>query len=160
MRRLLPSPLLSCAVLVLWLLLRDAADASTLATGALVALVAPRLAASLRPAPVRMRRPGLVARLLVRVVWDSLRSNLAVMAAIVRRRAVRSGFVRIPLDVRDPNALAVLAMIVTAVPGTAWGELAFDRDVLLIHVLSLEDEAQVVATIKTRYERPLMEIFE
>ena len=58
------------------------------------------------------------------------------------------------------STLAVLAMIVTATPGTAWAELAADRSVLLLHVLSLEDEAEVVATIKERYERPLMEIFE
>jgi multicomponent K+:H+ antiporter subunit E len=66
----------------------------------------------------------------------------------------------VPLEVRDPNALAVLAMIVTATPGTAWAELAHDRSVLLLHVLSLDDEAAVVATIKERYERPLREIFE
>jgi multicomponent K+:H+ antiporter subunit E len=151
---------LSSAVLVLWLLLWDSADAASIATGALVAIAAPLLAASLRPTPVRMRRPWVIVRLFARVVWDALRSNVAVMGTILRRRDVRSGFVRIPLDVRDPNALAVLAMIVTATPGTAWAELALDRSVLLIHVLSLDGEAEVVATIKARYERPLMEIFE
>ena len=78
----------------------------------------------------------------------------------VARGTFHSGFVRVPLELRDPNALAVLAMIVTATPGTAWAELAFDRSVLLLHVLSLDDEAELVATIKRRYERPLMEIFE
>ena len=67
---------------------------------------------------------------------------------------------RVPLDARDPAALAALAMIVTATPGTAWAELAYDRSALLLHVLSVGDEAELVATIKRRYERPLMEIFE
>ena len=67
---------------------------------------------------------------------------------------------RVPLEVRDPNALAVLATIVTATPGTVWAELAGDRSALLIHVLVLEDEARIVANVKERYERPLREIFE
>ena len=162
MRRLIPSPVLSCALLVLWLLLSQALDAATLLLGALLALAGPLLTAALRPSPVRMRRPRVMAWLLVHVVADSLRSNLAVARTILTRSPahVSSGFVRVPLELRDPNALAVLAMIVTATPGTAWAELAYDRSALLIHVLSLEDEAALVATIKGRYERPLMEIFE
>jgi multicomponent K+:H+ antiporter subunit E len=159
-RRLLPSPVLSCALFVLWLSLSESVDAAAVVLGTLVAVVAPVLTAPLRPAPVRVRRPLVAARLLGRVILDSLRSNVAVLVAVLNRRPLRSGFVRVPLDVRDPNALAVLAMIVTATPGTAWAELAHDRSALLLHVLSLEDEPGVVATIKQRYERPLMEIFE
>ena len=160
MRRILPSPVLSGAIFVLWILLTQSADAASLVFAAVLAVGAPLVTAPLRPTPVRVRRPGVAARLLVRVVWDSLRSNVAVIGQILGRRELRSGFVRIPLEVRDPNALAVLSMIVTATPGTAWAELAYDRSVLLLHVLDIEDEAEVVATIKTRYERPLMEIFE
>jgi multicomponent K+:H+ antiporter subunit E len=159
-RRLLPSPVLSAALLVLWLLLTQSTDAASLLFGALVAVLGPRLTASLRPTPVRMRRPLVAARLLGHVLVDSLRSAVSVVATILGRREIRSGFVRVPLDVRDPNALAVLAMIVAATPGTAWAELAADRSVLLLHVLSLDDGAATVATVKRRYERPLMEIFE
>jgi multicomponent K+:H+ antiporter subunit E len=159
-RRLLPSPVLSAALLLVWLSLSPAVDAAAVLLGAVVALLTPMLTAPLRPTPVRVRRPLVAARLLARVVLDSLRSNVDVLVAVLSRRALRSGFVRVPLDARDPNALAVLAVIVTATPGTAWAELARDRRALLLHVLSLDDEARVVATIKQRYERPLMEIFE
>jgi multicomponent K+:H+ antiporter subunit E len=159
-RRLLPSPALSCALFLAWLALAPAVDASAIVLGAVVAYLTPRLAAPLRPARVRMRRPLLAARLAGRVILDALRSNATVLAAIATRRPLRSGFVRVPLDVRDPNALAVLAMIVTATPGTAWAELAHDGSALLLHVLSFDDEAAVVAEIKDRYERPLREIFE
>ena len=65
-----------------------------------------------------------------------------------------------PLQLRDPNALAVLATIVCITPGTAWAELSLDRSMLLLHVLEVEDAAAIAADIKQRYERPLMEIFE
>ena len=66
----------------------------------------------------------------------------------------------VQLELRDPNALAVLAMIVCITPGTAWAELSLDRATLLIHVLELDDADAIVAHIKRCYERPLMEIFE
>ena len=45
-------------------------------------------------------------------------------------------------------------------PGTAWGEVSLDRSKLLLHVFDLEDEAAFIEMVRTRYERPLMEIFE
>ena len=100
---------------------------------------------------------GFLGRKLIKRLEDDGHS-----VTILTRRpeAIPSSFVRVPLDARDPAALAALAMIVTAVPGTAWAELAHDRSALLLHVLSVDDEEELVATIKRRYERPLMEIFE
>ncbi|MNR36574.1 Na(+)/H(+) antiporter subunit E [compost metagenome] len=66
----------------------------------------------------------------------------------------------IPLELRDPNALAVLAMIVCITPGTSWAELSRDRSMLLLHALEVGDHAELIAHVKNRYERPLMEIFE
>ncbi|MBF5042890.1 Na+/H+ antiporter subunit E [Aggregicoccus sp. 17bor-14] len=162
MRRLFPSPVLSGALFVLWLLLAQAVDAGNLLLGAVLGVLGPQLTARLRPAPVRMRRPLVILRLVGAVLVDMLASNLAVARAILGRRpqALRSRFVRIPLAVRDPNALSVLAMIVTTVPGTAWAELSYDRSALLLHVLDVEDEAELIALIQRRYERPLREIFE
>jgi multicomponent K+:H+ antiporter subunit E len=77
-----------------------------------------------------------------------------------RRALPRSAFVRIPLDLRDANGLAALAVITTIVPGTVWCELALDGSALLLHVFDVDDEPAFVAHYKARYERPLMEIFE
>ena len=71
-----------------------------------------------------------------------------------------SDFVAIPLDLRDPTGLAVLACIVTSTPGTAWVEYDPQSGVLLIHVLDLVDKDEWVALIKNRYEALLREIFE
>jgi multicomponent K+:H+ antiporter subunit E len=75
-------------------------------------------------------------------------------------REVSSGFLDIPLDMRDPHGLAVLAMIVTATPGTVLSGLADDSSMLRLHVLDLQDPEAWIRTIKQRYERPLREIFE
>ena len=44
----------------------------------------------------------------------------ACRARVARGREVHSGFVKIPLALKDPHGLAVLAGIVTSTPGTVW----------------------------------------
>lgn len=162
MRRWLPSPPLSLALFVVWLLLNQALDAGTLLMAAFLAVLVPLLTRSLRPAKVRMRKPGVALRLVVRVMGDLLHSALTVARLLLMRRTahIEARFVEIPLQLRDPNALAMLAMICCLTPGTAWGELSFDRSRLLLHVFDEKDEAAFITLIKTRYEAPLMEIFE
>lgn len=162
MKRLLPMPLLSLALLLLWLLLNRSLSAGHLLLGTLLALCIPLLTQELRPLPVRVRRPLTIVRLLCRVLLDSVHSNIAVMRLLLLpdSRSHPPGFVHVPLDLRDPNALAVLAMIVCITPGTAWAELALDRSMLLLHVLEVDDAQAIANYIKQHYERPLMEIFE
>jgi len=162
MKRWLPSPPLSLTLFGVWLLLNQSLDAATLLLAALLAVAVPLITRGLRPATVRMHRPGVALRLAGLVAVDMLRSAVAVAYRLLTRRAsaIASTFVQVPLDLRDANALAVLAMILCLTPGTAWAELSLDRSVLTIHVFDLEDEAAFIAEVKTRYERPLMEIFE
>ncbi len=77
-----------------------------------------------------------------------------------RERLPRGGFITVPLDLRDPSGLAVLAAIMCVIPGTIWSEIALDRSALLVHIFDLADAQDEIELIKTRYERPLMEIFE
>ena len=162
MRRLLPSPVLSLALFLLWILLMQSLSAGTLVLGAVLAVFWPAVTEGLRPAPVRLRGPLVMVRLFGRVLFEMLRSNVQVARAVLsqRSRDIRSGFVHIPLELRDPNGLAVLAMIVTFTPGTAWVQLSADNRALLLHVLAIQSEADLMALIKGYYERLLMEIFE
>lgn len=164
MKRMLPSPVLSVLIAVLWLMLNQSLALTDWIMAAILSIAVPLFVNSLRPTPVRIRKPWLFARLVLLINYDILVSNLKVARLILSPRANdrTSRFVRIPLDVRDPNALAVLSIALCLTPGTAWAEIALDRSALLMHVLELrEDEVEAfVAMVKRRYERPLMEIFE
>ena len=161
-KRWLPSPRLSLALFVVWLLLNQSLDPATLLLAALLSIAVPLLTQSLRPAQAKIRKPMLVLRLFGLVAYDLVVSALTVARLLLIRRSrdLAPRFVRVPLAMRDPNALAALAMILCLTPGTAWGEIALDRSTLLIHVFHEEDEAAFIEMVKTRYERPLMEIFE
>ncbi len=162
MKRWLPSPPLSLALFIVWLLLNQSMDSSTLLLAAILSIAVPLLTRSLRPATVRMQRPGVALMLVGRVMVDLSVSAWTVARMLLTRRTadIHSAFVKVPLQMRDPNGLAVLAMILCLTPGTAWAELSFDSSVLLIHVFNVDDEAAFVAQVQQRYERPLMEIFE
>ncbi len=67
---------------------------------------------------------------------------------------------QIPLDMRSPHGLSALACILTATPGTVWVDYDAKGGVMLLHVLDLVDEETWVRTIKDKWERRLMEIFE
>lgn len=162
MKRLFPAPVLSVALLLLWLLLNQSLELGQWLLGALFAFLAPLLMAPLRPARAHLRKPMVVLGLLARVGVDLITSNLLVGWQVwnLKRTPPRSAFVKVPLELRDPTGLAALSVVSTVIPGTVWSELALDRRVLLVHVFDLEDEARFVAHFKATYERPLLEIFQ
>jgi multicomponent K+:H+ antiporter subunit E len=162
MTRLLPFPLVSAGLLVLWLLLNQALSLGQLFLGSVVALAGGWALAALQPPKARVRRLGAILRLSSLVLADIVRSNIAVGRIVLGLggRERTSGFVNIPLDLRDPYGLAALACIITSTPGTLWVNFDAGKGVLMIHILDLIDESEWVRTIKGRYERLLLEIFE
>lgn len=159
---LLPFPRLSLALLAMWLLLQQSLAPAHLLIGALIALAGPLALRTLDLPHARVRRPQAIARLFALVLDDVVRSNNAVARIILRPGHPRqtSGFVEIPLALRDPYGLTVLATIITATPGTLWAGYDPHRGVMTLHVLDLVDEAAWVARVQNRYESVLKEIFE
>jgi multicomponent K+:H+ antiporter subunit E len=156
------SPVLVAILAGLWLVLNQSVAPRHVLLGALLGFVLSWAASTLRPLHARIRRLDVAAWLILVVLKDIVLNNLHVARIVLGPRAhrIRSGFVRIPLELRDPHGLAALAVIVTATPGTVWSGLSPSDETLTLHVLDLEDERAVVELIKQRYERPLMRIFE
>jgi multicomponent K+:H+ antiporter subunit E len=146
----------------MWLLLNQTVAVSHVLLGAILALIGGWTMRALQPPKARIRRPRAIVRLSFLVFADVVRSNIAVAQIILgpRHQSVTSGFVNIPLELRDPHGLAVLACIITATPGTLWINFDAANGILMIHVLDLIDENTWIRTIKGRYERLLLEIFE
>ncbi len=148
---------------VLWLVLTESLAPGNIVLGLVVAFGMVLSFQKLRPVRPRVRRIHVGIKLLFVVLVDIIRSNIAVgriVLGLTGGRAVKSEFLDIPLDMRDPHGLAALAMILTATPGTVWSGLANDSSMLRLHVLDLQNPDQWIRTIKQRYEKPLMEIFE
>ncbi|HQR10730.1 MAG TPA: Na+/H+ antiporter subunit E [Casimicrobiaceae bacterium] len=161
MRRLLPHPLLSLVMLVVWLTLNNSVAPAQVLLGALLAWVLPLAGLHLADGTwPHLRSPLVAIRLAFRVLLDIVVSNVEVMRRVLGpESAIRPGFVRVPLDLTDDWAITTLAGIITMTPGTLTADVATDRSHLLVHVFHIDDEVALVAAIKARYEAPLKEIY-
>jgi len=151
------------ALLALWLVLNESLAPGQVLLGAALALGGAAVYSRLQLPANRVRtRPGAVLRLLGLVVADIVRSNLAVARIVLGLgRGQRSaGFLALPLELRHPGGLAVIACIITATPGTSWVRYDSAANVVTIHVLDLVDADDWIRLFKQRYERLLMEIFQ
>ncbi|MBX3549051.1 MAG: Na+/H+ antiporter subunit E [Xanthobacteraceae bacterium] len=162
MMRLIPYPFLSAAFLATWLLLTQSFALGQWLLGIIVAMIGGWLLSALDTPKSRFKRPLAAVRLFSHVVVDIVRSNFAVAAIVLglKEREWSSGFVDIPLQIRNPYGLISLSIIITSTPGTVWVDFEKTTGQLRIHVLDLVDHDEWRATIKGRYERLLLEIFE
>lgn len=161
MSRVFPYPVLLVSLIGMWLLLTDFTPGQ-LILGTAVSLLATQGLHALQPSTPHLRRWILIPKLIGLVLLDIIRSNIAVVRLILTEghNKRKSGFVTIPLELRDPTALAILSVIVTSTPGTAWLDYSDSRGVLMLHVFDLIDEQDWINLIKGQYEHLLMEIFE
>jgi multicomponent K+:H+ antiporter subunit E len=162
MRRWLPFPLLSLGLAVIWLLLNQTLAASHIILAIAFGFFGALTLTALDLPAFRPRRPRVLLELALVVLQDIVRSNIAVARIILGPRLPQetSGFLKIPLELRAPFGLTMLAIIITATPGTLWVSFDSATGILTIHVLDLIDEDAWIRNIKQRYERRLMEIFE
>ena len=162
MKRWLPFPRLSGALLLAWLVLNQSLSADQVLIAGVLAVVVPLLARPLLPPPYpRLARPAALVRLLAMASVEIVRSAFAVGRIILftNPEGVNAQFIRIPLDLSNPYGLAMLSCLVNTTPGTVWVEILPER-VLALHVFDLQDAQWWIDTIKQRYEQPLIEIFE
>lgn len=160
MKRILPFPLLSMSLFVMWILLTGFSPGH-IVLGAVIALLVARVMLTLNPEPATIRFSTAMLKLTWLVLVDIFRSNVAVGRIILfRPKKRRSDFIYLPVRLRSPYALAVLGIIITATPGTLWVQHDPQRGLILIHVLDLVDKDAWVTLIQERYEKLLMEIFE
>ena len=160
MKRWIPYPLLALSLFTMWLLLTQSFSPGQILLGAGIAILAALAMRALRPETSRIGPLPAIVKLTWLVVADIVRSNFAVASIVLFSRKKRvANFVRLPLELRNRHGLTILALIITATPGTMWVEFDRGRGILLVHVLDLVDEEAWIHLIKQRYERLLLEIF-
>jgi len=159
--RVLPHPLLSLTLLVVWVALVNEVTPGSAVLGALIGLLLPMATRPFWPDRPRLRRPLKAAAYLGIVLHDIVVANIQVARLILFRRndELRSAYVTVPLELTSPEAITVLAGTITMTPGTLSAELSADGRALLVHGLDVPDPVGLVAEIKSRYEARLLEIF-
>lgn len=161
MRHLLPHPLLTATLTLLWLLLVNQLSAGQLVLGALLGWLIPFATSRFWPEHIRIRHPLTLLRYLAVLVIDIVRGSFHVARLILRGPVhLRPVFIQVPLVLETDLAISLLANTISLTPGTVSALLSEDRRTLIVHTLDTDDAAALVADIKQRYEAPLKKIFE
>jgi multicomponent K+:H+ antiporter subunit E len=162
MRRLFPHPYLTLLLIVTWMLLVNGTKLGSLVMAAILATVIPLMTAAYWPNRPLLRNPGAMLGYVAVVIWDIVVSNIVVAKIVLfkPRADLRPAWVTVPLDLRSPEAITVLAGTITMTPGTVTADMSADGRALLIHCLHAPDPDSVRDDIKARYESRLKRIFE
>ena len=161
MTRLIPHPLLSVTLTLVWLGLVNKVTLGNLILGAVLGVAIPMLTAPYWPNRPTLRRPFKAVEYVLIVLWDILVANVKVAWIIVTKPndQIRSHWLTVPLELASPEAITMLGGTITMTPGTVTALIAADGSSLLVHCLHTDDPEAEVAGIKSRYERRLLEIF-
>lgn len=160
-RRVLPHPVLSLVVALVWMLLVNRFAWGSLVFAAVLGLVIPVVTAPYWPGRARIRSPGRILGYSAIVIHDIVKANIDVARIVLfmPKADLRPCWLVVPLDLSAPEAIAVLMGTITLTPGTVSCDLAEDGSAMLVHALHCPDPVATIDEIKTRYEARLKEIF-
>jgi len=152
-------PVLSLLLVAAWLLLQQSVLLPHLITAAVLGLGLPRLLHGFIGEGTLPRKPMVALRFAGIVLWDIVISNLTVARIVLLPRSnPQPAWVRIPLEIRHPSAIVLLATVITTTPGTVSCVIDDERHEILVHALDCNDPEAMAEQIKQRYEKPLKEI--
>ena len=155
-----PQPWLSLTLFVTWQFLSDGVSGGSIVLGLILAWAIPQMTHRFwpdRPAVLRGFRAPAYA---IRVLWDIIVASVEVARLILSPREPRPMFINYPLQLDHPLAISILVSTISLTPGTVGADVSDDNKLLLIHSLDADDEQAIIDTIRTRYEQPLMEMFQ
>ncbi|GAA6193113.1 Na+/H+ antiporter subunit E [Phaeobacter gallaeciensis] len=162
LHRIFPHPHMSVLLTLVWMLLANSLSLNSLVFGLFLGIVIPFVTQPYWPDRPKLRNWPMVVSYILIVLWDIVVANVTVaMIILFKRDADRQpNWICVPLDLRSPEAITVLAGTITMTPGTVSADLSSGGHNLLVHCLDAPDPEAVRDEIKQRYERRLKEIFE
>lgn len=160
LKKILPHPLLTLSLWGIWLLLHNSLSMGHLVFGLIVAIVLPLLTYQFWSERVCIRKPIVLLKLVMVVLYDILISNLIVARMVLgKTEALQPSFLIVDLDIKSTLGASLLANTISLAPGTLTCDVNWEKRQLILHTLHTTDAAQAVADIKRRYEQPLIEVF-
>lgn len=158
---LVPHPLLTIILTLVWVLLQNEISAGMIVFGLILGIIIPWGTSIWWPDTPKGFRLGKMINYSLIVLWDIIVANIEVAWIILTVPAakLKPAWIVVPLRLREPEAITMLAGTITLTPGTVSADLSDQGHSLLVHVLHTNDPDAVRDDIVSRYETRLLEIF-
>lgn len=162
LRKLFPHPYLTLLLVVTWMLLVNHLKLGSLVLALILGTIIPLITAPYWPDRPVLRNPLAIIGYVLVVMYDIVKSNFVVAGIVLLKpnSQLQPAWVTVPIDLRSPEAITVLAGTITMTPGTVTADMSGDGRALLVHCLHAPNPDEVRDEIKSRYEARLMRIFE
>ncbi|MBO9588243.1 Na+/H+ antiporter subunit E [Devosia sp.] len=108
-------------------------------------------------------RAGKVLSLIALFLYELMVSAINVALIVLRpdlKSALKPAIVAVPLTVKSDAEITLLANMITLTPGTLSVDVAEDRSVLYVHVLTMESDTALIAGIANGFEARIKEVFQ
>lgn len=161
MKKWFPSPMHSLILFTAWAWLNESLAPGVLFIGGVLAFFIPHITERLQEDRPKIKRPIKMVKYLGLLIIDIIKSNINVVPMFLGRRSkLNSQFVAIPLTLKHPIPISILASSITLTPATVSVEVSEDKTILYVHVLNLQDAQSLIDNINNRYQTLLSEAFE
>ena len=158
---LIPHPLLTLILTITWVLLQNELSAGMLVFGFILGVLIPWATSVWWPDTPKSFHPLRMVSYSFVVIWDIIIANMQVawIVLTVPANKLKPAWIVVPLRLKQPEAITMLAGTITLTPGTVSADLSDQGSCLLVHVLHTDDPDAVRDDIINRYESRLLEIF-
>ncbi|MEL7179848.1 MAG: Na+/H+ antiporter subunit E [Pseudomonadota bacterium] len=158
---LIPHPLLTLILTIVWMFLQNELSAGMMVFGFLLGIIIPWGTSIWWPDTPDSFHGFKMIRYSFVVLWDIIVANIEVawIVLTVPTSKLKPAWIIVPLRLKQPEAITMLAGTITLTPGTVSADLSDKGHSLLVHVLHTDDPDAVRDDIITRYEERLLEIF-
>lgn len=113
-------------------------------------------------APGYFRKVPMALAFLGFFLWELLQANLRVALTVLSpdlKSRLRPAIIAVPLDLRSPAQITLLANLLTLTPGTLSVDVSNDHEVLFVHTLYMSSPEAFRREVKEGFERRVKELF-
>lgn len=146
-------------VAVVWVFLQNEFTGQNFAVGYLVGAAFSFFLSRNTGEKFYLRRVVAALELLVVFLYELVVANVKVAYLVLHPKLpVRPGLIKVPLAVTSDSQITMFARMVTMTPGTIFVDVSPDQKYAYVHVLDLDDPGRLRDSLKSGFERRILEV--
>jgi multicomponent Na+:H+ antiporter subunit E len=151
--------LLNVFLAFIWMFLKNDYSSSTFFIGYLLGLLIMLAYRTFFKERFYMWRVLAVINLIVLFLKELVLSNISVLKHVLKPKLdIRPGIFALETELTKDWEITILANLITLTPGTLVVDVSLDSKILYIHAMDIPEKHEAIDSIKSSFERAIMEV--